>query len=590
MRKKTVCPIPVPEDLGDYLNLSSSGQYYERKPMIDFLIDTYLSGCNPLFVCGPPKSGKSIFAKELAWNLTKKKDYERNNKFRDRTYVLTYMGSIRKSICEYHIPGYVTLPEHWDASPEEVELEVFRDKMQLLRQYTHDGVFILENVNDTPLSQLTLDPAYCDLLSLGTVIIVSLDIETYPEYSIGMLPAEYQNGISRDLNKYSDEKRIILQNASLLPPTGISTLTFISIQGREHKQAVLELIGSGDLVESVTMGILPTDYPYSGSDNDYAAFLSKLQHRAKKKYTSQRTYDVICQCLKKAAAFLDDKDGTIARIAGALVKDRGDFISAFALYEQFLAKQLSLTPLDPIMLSEALYEVGCIRAYKALIGKGNNREALFSEAKEMLQQALIYQEEHLGSSSFNLAYTRLALAQMVAEERDFARADDLCSAAVSDLLSVVEEDDPCLADIYLNAASVYPGPFSQREVRLRYVEKALEIAEKWNLQDEVHSLAYAMMATSISALETEKRAEYSKKSLEILEKVTPHKRHSIYLEHKNRAYSAMHSNDYARQIQHLSIAINVLLEMLPLKHPRIILHQKELETAQSNLISCSDYH
>lgn len=421
-RKQPIRPVPVPDHLGDYLDAKLFGPYFARKASLEKLLDACRAGVNPLYICAGPNSGKTVFAKELAWKLTKDPSSGKG-----KTYVLKFQGSIRESIARCHIPLYVLLPrDGWDAGDSGPEEQRYRDKLRLFRQYTPEkSVFILDGVRGMSLAELSREEAYNDLLSLGTVIITGEDTASFPEWVIEPLPEVYRTA-GREPDSYTGEERIILKNASLLPPTGMGTTAFLRAQGEGQRDTVLKLIREGSLEEVPGQRILPGNFPATGCDGDCAPFLTALQRRAESPGTSQTVYEQICQTFKNAAVRLPDPDGMLARCAGRLFRERGDYAEAFPLYERFLMKQQSRVPQDPKMLGLALYEAGCIRIFRAESG-GGDREALGREGKEMLMQALACQEAVCSRGSVDLTRTRLALARLGAEESgalaEFALSD-----------------------------------------------------------------------------------------------------------------------------------------------------------------------
>lgn len=293
-------PVPIPDGLDEYLDVHLSGTYYPRNKEKAKLMDAHRAGMNPLVICGKPHSGKTVLAKELAWDMTKQIELENRSRSVDKTFILKFKGSVRETISQHHIPLYVLLPiTGWGASGEDIAAQLYADKLSLLRHTPVGSVFILDGVDSVSLSELSCDPEYGDLLSLGTVIITSDDTRSFPEWVIEPVPDEYTPPSFPSFDSFTQAERIILQNTALLPPTGMPMTTFTIAQGRNQKETVLKLLRDGSLKEDARQGILPTNIVYSGCDEDYEPFLTYILRRAESPHTSQKLYEVFCQVLMK---------------------------------------------------------------------------------------------------------------------------------------------------------------------------------------------------------------------------------------------------------------------------------------------------
>ena len=576
---KPIRPVPIADSLEYYLDVHLSDHYYSRDAEKAKLLDAHNSGTNPLFICGEPHSGKTLLAKELAWDLTKHIELGKRDRSPDKTYVLKFDKSIRNTISHHHIPLYVLLPiSGWGASDDVIANQLYADKLSLLKQVPTGAVFILDGVDSVSLTQLCAEPEYDDLKALGTIIITSTDTDSYPEWVVDSVPDEFKYSPQIDFNSMSSEERIILQNAALLPPTGMPMTSFLRGQGREHKEITLKMIHTGQLTEVCSRGIIPTNFA-TGADNDYEPFLSYILRRAESPHTSLKLYEVFCQVLKKAAYTLTDKDGFLARNAGELFKARGDYLEAIPLLELFLRKQRLLEPQNPVTLAQAFYQVGCIRGFQAITRKDNRTDELAEEAKSLFLQALALQTEHLNRGHIDLARTRLALAQMHVEFSEYPEAEDLANFALSEQLSEFSEDHYEIAETLLGCASLHVGAFSERIARKGYVERAMAIVDKWNAGDETQADTYSMMEGCLTYSDMERRMELQRRAIEIREKCTPHRRHTLYSDHQHLAWLANRNHNYQLEVSELMAAIEILCEMLPPDHPRIQSHWKELEAA-----------
>lgn len=582
---KPIRPVPIADSLEDYLDVHLSDHYYSRDTEKAKLLDAHNSGTNPLFICGAPHSGKTLLAKELAWDLTKHIELGKRDHSPDKTYVLKFNKSIRNTISHHHIPLYVLLPiSGWGASDDVIADQLYADKLSLLKRVPTGSVFILDGVDSVSLTKLCAEPEYHDLISLGTIIITSTDTGSYPEWVVDPVPDEFKYSSQSDFNLLSKEERIILQNAALLPPTGMPMTAFLRAQGMDQKETTLKLIHNGSLNEVPHQGILPNNCPV-GRDEDYKPFLAYVLGRAEKPHTSQKLYEVLCQVLKNAAHLLSDEDGFIARNAGELFKARGDYLEAIPLLELFLQKQRLLEHQDPVTLAQAFYQVGCIRGFQAITKKDNRPEELAEEGKKMFLQALDIQTKYLNRGHVDLARTRLALAQMHMEFPGYPEAEDLADFALAEQLSEFPEDHYEIVETLLSCASLHLGAFSARIARKGYVERAMAIVDKWNFGDAIQADTYSMMEGCLTYSDLERRIELQRRSLDIREKCTPNRRHTLYSDHQHLAWLANRNHDHQLEVDELTAAIEILLEMLPPEHPRIQKHLKELDVAKARIES-----
>lgn len=575
-RKQPFRPRPVPDEMSDYIKCRTAGNYFEREEHLSKLIELHHKGKNPLWICCDPAGGGTNFSKELAWSITKRPNGKIGHRLPDKTFYLPYKGSISNTICDFHIPGYVLRPDDtWTASEDQLMKQLYRDKMQLLQAYLPKGsVLIVDGIDD--VFSFELDSKYADLMALGTIIAVSPDTRTEPDWVIPPLPDEYRHRSKKEPRILSSDERIILQNASLLPVTGMSMLVFLRAQGTENKGTVLNLINEGLLEESV-MGILPTNIPYSGCDEDYRPFLEYLQRRADSPTLSAKVYDQIAHCYRNAAHILQDMDGNVALIAGELLRNRGDLLGAIPMYELYLEKQEELKPKDYVSLANALYEVGCINVFRAITCKGAHRQNYFEAGQSMLLRALAFQEKYLVRGNRELARTRITLAQMSYETLDFEKADTMCDLAIKEQLAALPPDNYGLGVTYLDAATLYRGHFAERKRRQEYAKKALEIFAQYGSKDKYLADAYCVLQGCLPVYEYEERIKYERMALEIYEKCYPNHKWWIYTCHTFLAQLEEKAVNAQGHIDELNVAMQILLEMLPPKHPLIVNLTDKLE-------------
>lgn len=563
-------PKPSPTPLSDYLDLAISSNYFKRVEQRKAYLEAFSAGANPLYICGKRKSGKTMFATELAYELTQDWEFGRRwRKSRERTYTFHYRTSIFKTICDYHIPGYVLDLEKRKVEPHEVDEQRFRDKCQLLRVYTpNDALFILDDVNGISITDLVEDPHYQELLSLGRLIIVTDDIETYPEHVIEPLPSTYLPSQEYDLSNYSPDERVIAHNAALIPTSGMNGMLFSLANGILPKD-LHESSELWQLIPHSSQIVQPLDVPYSGSDADYMPFLDNLYRKGTQPLKNISKYDQICHCYKKAAYFLSDPEGIIARRAGELFKARGDLFEAFDLYKLFLTKQQARNPEDPVLLAEALFEVGCFRAYHQAIYSGDFSEIYRAEALEYFQRALQLQTTHLAKGHASIAMTRLAIAHMKAEEYDFTGATELYKVALTEVMTHNPNDYHTIAQLHIGAAGFFCGR-SGRPWQREHAELALEIFEANNEYDEAYADACLYMEQSFPRMHADQRAPWIKKALETIQQLHPQKRQFLATLHFLSADVFETSKNYEAQANELKEVIRILEERLPPNHKRLL--------------------
>lgn len=576
-RKQPFRPRPVPTEMSDFIDLRIAGDYFERDEDLSKLLELHHQGKNPLWICCEPGGGGTTFAKELAWSITKRPHGEIRHRLPDKTFLLTYKGSIFSTICDLHIPGYVLRPyDTWTTSEDAVDKQRYQDKLQLLQAYLpKDSVLIVDGIDD--VFSFELDSKYTDLMALGTVIIVSDDTQTEPDWLIEPLPEMYRCSPKRERRTLRDDEQIILQNASLLPITGLNMLVFLRAHGSEKKETVLNLINKGLLEESVSVGIMPSNMAYSGNDEDYWFFLEYLKKRADSATLSAKVYDQITHCFKNAAHILRDADGTVALTAGKLFRNRGDLMEAIPMYELYLKKQEKLEPKDYISLANALYKVGCINIFRAITSKDNQKERYYEAGKAMLSKALEYQKKYLDRGSRDLAHTRMTLAQLYYESLDFEKADSMCELAIQEQMAVLPPDHYSLGVTYLEAAMLYRGHFAERKRRQEYAEKAMEILEQHGPKDKNLADIYCVLQGCLPVYDYDERIRYERMALEIYEKYYPNHKWWIYTSHYFLAHLEGKKGNTQGQVHNLNAALQVLLEMLPLEHPLIVHLNEEIE-------------
>ena len=249
------------------------------------------------------------------------------------------------------------------------------------------------------------------------------------------------------------------------------------------------------------------------------------------------------------------------------------------MYELYLEKQEKLEPKDYTTLANALYEVGCINLFKAITCKDNQREQYSETGKSMLFRALDYQKKHLTRGSRDLARTRTTLAQLSYETHDFEEADAMCDLAIKEQLAVLPPDHYNLGVTYLEAAMLHSGRFAERKRRQAYAEKALAILEQHGPRDKNLADTYCVLQGCLPVYDYDERIKFEHMALEIYEKYYPNHKWWIYTNHSFLARLEEKAGNAQGHIDELNAAMQVLLEMLPPKHPLVMNLNDELQRA-----------
>lgn len=272
--KKTTHPVILSLSSCDPLE-SSIGEHFERKDMLVMQLVRYAQGSNPLLVCGAPKSGKTAFSKEVARAICGVLPNGDGEPEERRIHIIPYCGSVKESISNLYIPGYILLPwdNNWSASADALKHQQYCEKLQILRSYAvHPSIFILDDVTGVSLSEIEEEPEYQDLLSLGTVIVVSDDVVTYPEWVISPVPEHIYNINNFRPSKYSSDERKAFQNAVLLPPDGMGSYSFIRAMDLNYWGEMWGLIENGLLPSDHASRVFPIQGGPIGKDEDYMPF------------------------------------------------------------------------------------------------------------------------------------------------------------------------------------------------------------------------------------------------------------------------------------------------------------------------------
>ena len=112
MKKKNprVQPVPAPSVIDEVLEIHLDDASFPRSEELNRLLAAYRDGTNPLWICGAPGSGKTLLAKEVAWEISRKNAVGRWKHSAAKIFFLPFRGSIRETIRRYDIPLYMLLP------------------------------------------------------------------------------------------------------------------------------------------------------------------------------------------------------------------------------------------------------------------------------------------------------------------------------------------------------------------------------------------------------------------------------------------------------------------------------------------------
>lgn len=294
--------------------------------------------------------------------------------------------------------------------------------------------------------------------------------------------------------------------------------------------------------------------------------------RARKFYS--RTWNRSCYILRRAAEILPDISGQFAYWAADLHWRRGDYTAAIQLYDLFLSKQQALSPPSKQMLSTALFEAG-----KCQVFLGDNtcdkesRERHFQRASDCFDSALPLALPRKSKNLDLVTDIMLLKAQLMRYSGDTLISDQLCADALSEQEDAHPTNTTCLAPWYIKAAYLYSDV---AEVRKYYAERALELLTSSAKDKQALADVCILMESCAAPSDLQARIHWERQAIQNLDACTSWCKHKLYTCHIHLANLAQISNDLCLQAEALRAAIEILLEMLPPNHPRILQHTETL--------------
>lgn len=489
----------------------------------------------------------------------------------DNTYLIRYTDTLRTTIADMPMLGYMQIPEDWSLSEDIHEEQRCDEKLRILQHYYPGALFIVDGVDARMIRN---EPEYEKLMSLNARFIFT----SRNRCSIEVVHLSEKTGctqsILNELDYLSTEERKVLCCAALLSDFGLPMVRFRQGLSDKGKDAINSLLAKKlltirleptitirpDLREHYLRILQPTDAECSDFLNELTCFA------VPKTCYSPEGYRQVAYCFANASNHLCDESGLYARYAAQMFRDNGDYIPSFPLFEKSLTRQLVLRPRSELELAHALCEAGAANWFQAASSLNpEKKQALESQSIERIKQAVSIYEQDLNPAHPDLAEARMALATVL-RDQNWIAADNLVQETLDNQLAELPEYDPALCSTCLSYA-MHHYHWSQRKVRLEYAEKALKIMEQLNYIHEDMALAYRILSECADT--KEQCLEHALSALKMYHLQTPWDQNNIYRSMLRIAELNRRLGRNAIAKEYFRNAISLLETILPPDHPKL---------------------
>ena len=502
----------------------------------------------------------------------------------DNTYLIRYTDTLRTTIADMPLLGYMQIPEDWSLSEDVYTKQRCDEKLRILQHYYAGALFIVDGVDAETICK---EPEYEKLMSLHARFIFT-SRNRYPDEAIHLSEKTCcTQFILNELNHLTSEERKVLCCAALLSDFGLPMVSFRQCLSDKGKEAINSLLANNLLALRLepTIAIRPDLREHylrilQPTDADCSDFLNELARFAVPKtcYSLEGYRQVAC-CFANASRILCDETGVFAQNAGQMFRDSGDYIPSFPLFEKSLDRQLALHPRSELDLAHALCEAGAANYFQAVSSlDSEKKQALEIQSVERIKESVSIYEQNLNPAHPDLAEARMALATVL-RDQNWIAADEYAQETLDKQLSVLPEYDPDLCSTYLRYA-IHHYHWSQRKMRLEYAEKALKIMEQLNYIHEDMALAYRILSDCADT--DEQRLVHALSALKMYHLQTPWDQNNIYRSMLRVAELNRKLGRNAVAKEYFQNAISLLETILPPDHQKLSKRYEEIKNIKED--------
>lgn len=296
----------------------------------------------------------------------------------------------------------------------------------------------------------------------------------------------------------------------ILPEDGMDRRLLEQVLSPRQQQAMLYLIRAGwfreDLLHRVSAVKLPDSRNGERSDV-HNAFLEALWQ------WQQGNDEGLCfrqirDCFCKAAAVMEDRDGTIAFRAAELMKESGELEQAAELYGQVLDHVLRLDSRDAVALSRGHRCRGIALGYRCAKKLEEHVENGMREAVEHFHQALKHGEACGGLDTCETTQILWGLVYGYACLGELTKAEEYCLEILR-IQETLPENHPDRVETCIQFSQLCRD-FGRRLDCHKWLLRAAELLEQVQPTEDM-AWMYGLVACNCRKLSDEKRLELYQK-------------------------------------------------------------------------------
>lgn len=502
----------------------------------------------------------------------------------DNTYLIRYTDTLRTTIADMPMLGYMQIPEDWSLSKDVYEKQRCDEKLRILEHYYPGVLFIVDGVDARMIRN---EPEYEKLVALNARFIFTSRNRCPSEVIHLSEKTGCTQSFLNELNHLTSEERKVLCCAALLSDFGLPMVRFRQCISDTGKDAINSLLAKKLLAIRMepTIAIRPDLREHylhilQPTDAECADFLDHLaSFTVPKTCYSPEGYRQVAYCFANASELLIDETGTYARSAAQMFRDSGDYIPAFAFLEKRLTSQQSLRPKCQLGLALSLCEAGSANWLQAASSRDDmRRHLLIEQATARIQEGVTLYERNLIPSHPDLAEARMAFATIL-QKKDWYFANDYAQKTLDTQVAMLPDDDPALCATYLRYAMLHYH-WSERKLRREYAEKALKIMERLDYLHKDMALAYEILSNCSETIE--RCLGYMFSSFDTYRVQTPWAQYHIYkcLIKIAELYKLL--GRYGLQKEHLQYAKSLLESILPPDHPKLVKLYEDIKNIEED--------